>query len=169
MRTISQPWLFALVLVCLGGCASVGDGPTYAEARSTTPTTNKATVYVYRKYAEPTVWPVTIYFGNREVAALNQGSFTWTNIAPGKHQVRGVWPGFSGQQDASIEIEVKPATTYYLEVTGISRGLPGSGGGVAASLFPLRMGSGINEVSPQAAEATLASCCTFRKPTASDY
>ena len=109
---------------------------------------------------------MTTRFGNREVAVLNQGSFTWTNLAPGKHQVRGVWSGLSGQQDASIEIKVEATTTYYLEVTGISWGVPGLGGTLGA-IYPLRMGSKINEVSPEAADAALATCCTFRTPAAS--
>jgi hypothetical protein len=172
MRAILQPWLSALAVlcVCLGGCTSVANGPTYAEARATALKTDKATVYVYRRHAEPTIWPVTVYFGNHDVAALTQGSFTWVNVVPGKHQVRIVWPVLSGQRDASIEIEVKPGTTYYLEVTGISRALPSTAviiGGVVT--MQSRMGSEINEVIPQAAEAALAICCNFRKPTASDY
>lgn len=165
MRAIAYPWLLALAVISLGGCASVGDGPTYEEVRATAPMSDKATVYVYRKYAEPIAWPVKIYFGNQEVAALSQGTFTRAHLAPGTHQVRGVWPGLSGQQDARIEIEVKAATRYYLEVTGVSRGVPGLGG-VLGAMYPLRLGSGINEISAQGADSTLGSCCTFRQPAA---
>ena len=164
MRIASLLLLFTLVLICLGGCATVQKGPTYAEVRTTATASDKATVYFYRKYAEPTAWSMTIQIGKREVVSLNQGSFTWVNLTPGKHQVRGVWPGLSGQRDASIEIDVKPATVYYLEVTGISRAMPETAvitGSIVA--MQSRMGSGINEVGTQVAEATLATCCTFRK------
>lgn len=170
MRIAPHLLFFTLVLICLGGCATVEKGSTYAEVRATAAASDKATVYVFRKYAEPTAWSMTIQIGNREVASLNQGSFTCANLTPGKYQVRGVWPGLSGQRDASIEIDVKPATVYYLEVTGISQAMPETTV-ITGSIVTMksRMGSGINEVSSQVAEAALATCCTFRKPTSCDY
>jgi hypothetical protein len=157
--------LFTLAAtVMLFGCATVPDGPMYPASSATSQPSDKSVVYVYRRYAEPTAWGATIKLAEREVATLGQGTFTWAYVTPGKQVVRATWPGLSGQKDSTIEAELVGGKTYYFELVGISRVT-----GAAGSLLFVRMGSGLNEVAPSAAETALSQCCRFQKPSNQDY
>lgn len=150
--------------VMLVGCATVPDGPMYPAGSSTAQPSDKSVVYVYRRYAEPTAWGATIKLAEREVATLGQGTFTWAYATPGKQIVRAAWPGLSGQKDSTIEAELLSGKTYYFELVGISRVT-----GAAGNMLFVRMGSGLNEVAPSAAEAALSQCCRFQKPSTQAY
>lgn len=150
--------------LALEGCASVAQGPAFSQARAQTQPADKAVVYVFRKYAEPTAWGATVHFGKSEVATLNQGGFTWAYVSPGRLTVRAVWAGLSGQKDSNVEISVQPGKTYYLELLGVSRVT-----GYIAGMIYTTMGSGLNELSGAAAEPTIAQCCKFQKPASINY
>jgi hypothetical protein len=156
--------LTLVALFTLAGCATAPDGPAYPASRATLQPSDKSTVYVYREHAEPTAWGATIKLADREIVTLGQGAFTWAYLPPGKHLIRAVWPALSGQQDSTIEAELQSGKTYYFELTGISRVT-----GAAGTILFLRMGSGLNEVTPSVAEAKLSQCCRFQKPTVLDY
>jgi predicted small lipoprotein YifL len=147
--------------VWLGGCAA--KGPTYFEARAQAHAENTATVYVFRKYAEPTAWGATVFYADKEIATLNQGGFTWAYLAPGKQTIRAVWPGLSSQKDSSIELNVAAGKTYYVELLGVARGF------ASPTMTSFRVGSGLIEVSPSSAEETLAQCCRFQKSIEKDH
>lgn len=166
-------YALALLVVSIGlfsGCATVAQGPSFSEAPAPTPDPGKAVVYVFRKYAEPTAWGATIYFDKHEVATLNQSGFTWAYLVPGKHTVRGVWAGMSGQKDSSISLDVKSGQSYFIELTGSSR-LTGSKAGTTPGsvIMYFRMGSGLNEVNPAAGRSILTQCCKFQQPLSSQY
>ena len=142
-------------VVSLSGCATMAEGPSFSEARATTPMAGKATVYVFRKFAQPTLWGATIHFDNQEVATLNERGFTWAYLSPGNHTIRAVWAGLSGQQDSHINLDVKAENTYYMELWGISQFYA--------------MGSGLHEVKPEVAESVVSQCCKFQKPRSLEY
>jgi hypothetical protein len=157
-------------IALLSGCATVAEGPAFSDARAVTPMAGRATVYVFRKYAEPTAWGATVHFDDQEVATLNQGGFTWAYLTPGKRRVRAVWAGMSGQRDSEIGLDVKAGNTYYVELTGISK-MTGSGPGALPGTITIyyRIGSGMSEVNPAVAELVLSQCCKFQKPRSTEY
>jgi hypothetical protein len=152
----------------LGGCATA-DGPSFQEAKPATVASGKALVYVFRKHAEPTMWSTSILVDDRELASLSQGGFTWAHVTPGQHAFRGVWPTGSGQRDSVINVDLQAGHTYFLELTGIARmtGVGPTLGGQTTVYY--RMGSGLNELRPEAAEPIVAGCCRFQKPVLSDF
>lgn len=152
------------VIVTSVGCATAPDGPNYAASRAASQPTDKATVYVFRRYAEPTAWEATVQLSGREVTTLGQETFTWVFAQPGKHTIRAVWPALSGQRDSTIEAELQAGKTYYFELVGTSRVA-----GAVGSAMLFRMGSGLNEVAASTAEATLAGCCRFQKPATQNF
>ena len=156
--------------IFLGGCATVAEGPSFSEARAVTPMTGKATVYVFRKYAEPTAWGSTIHFENQEVATLNQGGFTWAYLTPGPRTVRAVWAGMSGQNDSVITLDVEAGSTYYIELTGTTR-FAGTEAGTLPGTYKMyfRVGSGMSVVNPALAESVVSQCCRFQKPRSLEY
>jgi Protein of unknown function (DUF2846) len=164
IRNIAAVCAGLLCAALIGGCATVAHGPTFAEAKAAPAPSGMATVYVFRKYAEPTAWGASIHIDEREIATLNQGGFTWAYVAPGRHTIRGVWSGMSGQKDSVIGIDVEADRTYYVELTGTSR-LAGTGVSTTPGTMSLRfqVGSGLNEVSPGAGAAIVSECCRLQK------
>jgi hypothetical protein len=164
-RCITVVLLFNAIAAMIVGCATTPAGQGVAYVRPSSIPSDKALVYVYRDYAEPLVWSATVVLGNREVASLSQRTFTWFFANPGINVVRANWPALSGQIPSTIELEMKPGSTYYLELTGVSRvaGVTPSGTGIA---YTFRMGSGMNERPPELAESTILTCCTHVRATA---
>ena len=128
-------------MLALGACATVATGPTFLEAKAPPPPPGMATVYVYRKHAEPLAWGTTILFGSHEIATLSQGGFTWVHVPPGAVPIRATWPALSGQTGAALELRVEPDRTYFIEVQGVSRGFC-----IGAGCITTRIGSKLNEV-----------------------
>ncbi|QTN26213.1 DUF2846 domain-containing protein [Rhodoferax sp. AJA081-3] len=153
-------------------CATVAQGPSYSESKAKTLQSDRSTVYIFRKYAEPTAFGTTIKINGTEVTSLNQNGYTWATVAPGTTEIRAVWAGLSGQRDSLISLNLKPATTYFIELTGMSKftgATLGGGSGVTMQEFNVQMGSGLNHVNPAAAEKVLEACCKFQKPNAIHY
>lgn len=153
-----------LSLLVLGACVTVATGPPFSEAKAPPPPGGKATVYVYRRHAEPTAWETTIFFAANEVAALGQGGFTWAHVSPGALSVRATWPWLSGQKDSQRQLLIEPGRTYFLEVSGVSRGFCVGSGCIAT-----RISSSLDEVSPELAPAAIEKCCKYRKASTSLY
>lgn len=154
-----------LTLGLMAGCASTPPGPTYAEAHIPSPPPDKALVYVFRKYAEPTAWDASIKIDSVVGASLSQGTFTVAKLKPGTHAINAVWAGLSGQRDSEITLDVKAGETYFIELTGISQlagWAPIAGLGPAAGL-QYRMGSGLAELPKEAGELRLGECCKLVK------
>lgn len=158
--------LFLVTVMAFGavGCATAPDGPTYSASRATNQPGDNATIYVYRRYAEPTAWGATVQLSGKEVATLGQETFTWVFVQPGKHTIRAVWPALSGQRDSTIDAELDAGKTYYFELVGTARVT-----GAAGTVMFFRMGSGLNEVAAASAESTLAQCCRFQKPATQSF
>ena len=153
-----------IALILSAGCATAPDGPPYSASRATFQPSDKATVYVFRRYAEPTAWGATVQVSGHEVATLGQATFTWAFVQPGKQTIRAVWPALSGQHDSTIDSVLLAGRTYYFELVGISQV-----SGAVGSAVTFRMGSGLNEIAPNAAEAILAQCCRFQKPVTPNF
>jgi len=125
-------WTICLIVcVLVSGCATTQKGPAYPVAKLTPASTDKAKIYVYRKYAMPTVWTATIMLGDQTAASLVQETFTVFDVAPGNSSIRATWPLLSGQITARINVDVKAGETYFIELTSdftrnpISHAIPG--------------------------------------------
>ncbi len=153
-----------LVLLALGACSTVATGPSFLEAKAPPPPEGKATVYVYRKHAEPTAWEATIFFASKGVANLGEGEFTWARVSPGELMIRVTWPQLSGQKDSQLKLLVEHGRIYFLEISGISRGFC-----VGLGCVTTHIGSSLHEINAEAAPDVIESCCKYRKPSSSLY
>uniref|UniRef100_UPI0026374E11 hypothetical protein n=1 Tax=Acidovorax sp. TaxID=1872122 RepID=UPI0026374E11 len=171
MQKFFQPILTfaaAVAVASITGCASTASPGTPSVSRSPSSSSDLSTVYIFRKYAEPTIWNATIKIDGVSGASLSQGSFTIVKVPPGAHTFKANWPLLSGQRDSFIEVNTKPGGTYFVELTGISQVVgiapaytAGPGIGVV-----FRMGSGMAGIEQATAERTIAECCKLRKSEA---
>jgi hypothetical protein len=164
MRNAIRLVSLAMAILALVGCATVAQGPSYSESKAVEAKPGHAVLYVFREYAEPTAWGAKIQIDGKEVSTLNQGGFTWVYTAPGYREIKAVWNPLSGQHDSFVSLNVAEGETYYVELTGISR-LSGVSGG---SMY-FSVGSGLNGVRPDMAEARVRRCCRFQRPLLETY
>jgi len=153
-----------LSLFILSACASIAEGPAYSDAKATQKKAGYATLYVFRKYAEPAGWGATLYIDDKEVSVLNQQGFTWVYAKPGARQLSVVWPGLSGQQDAGIKLALSANKTYYVELSGLSHVHSLSDG-----KNKKRKRTKLNSIHPRFAERLLNKCCQFEQPKSDTY
>lgn len=130
------------------------NNPETAEVTKDIP--ENANFFVYREYAEPTVWSPTIKIDGRKLAALGNRRFTATHLEPGTYSVKLVWPLLSGQRGKEIEVTIKEGETRYFEIVGISQV-----SGVGFQVIYFTVGSGIAEIEPEFAKAAIQQCCKF--------
>ncbi len=152
------------LVVMTTGCATVARGPAYSESKAVAIKADEALVFIFRENAQPENWWATIHIDNKEVCALNQGRYTWVYVKPGKKGIKALWSGMSGQRDSYILLDMSAGKTYYLDLTGILQPA-----GATLMHRHYRVGSSLGVVTPEAAEARLAKCCTFQKPLGTDY
>jgi hypothetical protein len=112
-------------------------------------------VFVYREYAQPTVWSPTVKIDGRKVVAIRNRSYTAVRVKPGDHIVSLTWPIIAAQGGARMEVTVEKGKAHFVEVTGVSQYVPG---------VYIRTGSGIALVSPDHAVLTIEKCCKFSPP-----
>jgi hypothetical protein len=151
-------------LSALFSCATVAQGPKYLESKASQSKPGYAVLYVFREYAEPTMWGATVLINGKQVATLNQRGFTWAYVKPGDTEIKAVWSGMSGQHDSFISIDILENKNYYVDLTGISQGTVG----VLGDMY-FKVGSGLNEVKPEAAVKRLETCCSFQSPAATTF
>jgi hypothetical protein len=114
-----------------------------------------ANLFVYRGYAEPTVWAPTIKIDGKKLVAVGQNQYTAVHLAPGEYQIQLAWPFISGQQGKKGTITITEGETLYLEVVGVSQ-VASAGFGYTEYL----LGSGLTE--HEDASAAIAACCKFK-------
>ena len=153
-----------LIIVLLSGCATLAEGPSYQESRPADEDPNLATIYIYRKYAEPTAWGVNIIVEEKKIASLNQQGFTWHRVGPGLVNIKAVWPALSGQKEGDLQFTAKSGEEYYVELTGqskLSSVMPtGAPGGV---VLIGEMGSGLYLINSTVGEQIISDCCRYQK------
>jgi len=87
---------------------------------STSPSSGKATLYVYRhrRYEGAALRP-SVYLDEKEVARMDNGRFFTVKLDPGKHSVR------SNDKASGVDLDVKVGADYYIRVdmqTGFWKG-----------------------------------------------
>ncbi|TCS11995.1 hypothetical protein [Caulobacter sp. BK020] len=134
--------------------------PAQVSAQAAAPTGSE-NVFVFRAYAEPTLWSTTLKVDGRNVATLKQNSFTAVRLAAGVHKFKLGWPLLSAQSNAELQINIEPDKTYYLAVIG-EAGIDH----VEGNIIYVRDGSGFVPVEPEKGATSIQACCTFTTPTA---
>jgi len=149
-----------LMSLLLFGCATVSEGPAYSSATAAPDREGYAILYVFREYAEPTLWGATIHIDGEKLATLKQGEFSQVYATPGERVVTGVWPAISAQRESKITLDLLAGKEYFVELTGISR---------VSGVSTVRVGSGLYGIDPEAAKTRLMHCCTFNPAIAQTY
>lgn len=157
-RPATSLLLVQLGVLLLGACSTVSTGRPFSEAMAPSPSDEMAAVYVYRNDAEPRAWTVTLLFASDEVAELRQGEYTWAYVPPGELAISAKWPALSGQSDSSLQLHIESGRTYYVEITGVSRGFCIGFGCVTTGI-----GSTLHEVNPDEAADVIERCCRYQK------
>ena len=117
-----------------------------------------ANLFIYRDYAEPTIWAPTVKIDGKKVVALGQNQYTAIRLAPGEHRISLAWPLLSGQSGKAGKIIVAEGKPMYLELVGTSRV-----SGFNSNGYTFLMGSGLELRGDSAADA-IAKCCKFKPP-----
>ncbi len=147
-------------LASLGLLAVLTASPTQAEVSDlVTAPTGVENVFIFRAYAEPTLWSTTLKIDGRNVAALKQNSFTAVQVAVGAHKFKLAWPLLSAQSNAELQIDIETGKTYYFAVIGAA-GLDH----VEGNIIYVRDGSGFVPVEPEKAQPAIQACCRFITP-----
>jgi hypothetical protein len=87
-----------------------------------TGSTNQAHVVVYRTNHDAGKWTKpSVYCDGKEVALMYRGRYFTITLSPGKHTITS-----SGER-RTVSLDVRPAATYYLEVSTKVRDVSGFG------------------------------------------
>jgi hypothetical protein len=111
-----------------------------------------ANLFVYRDYAEPTVWAPTVKIDGRKLVAIGQNQYTAVRLTPGEHRIQLAWPFISGQTGKEGTITIEEGQTLYLEVVGTSQ------------FDGIYFYTGSGMARREDASAAIAECCKFKPP-----
>ena len=121
------------------------------------PSVTENNLYIYRKYAEPTVFAATVKVDGSKIAALGNKQYIAVHVAPGEHTIDLTWPMFSGQHATEFAVTVPEGKRVYLQINGISRVV-----GVFGNLLETKVGSQIAEIDPEKASSIVDECCQLK-------
>jgi hypothetical protein len=148
------------ILAPLGLLTALAVSPVQAQVSTPGDTpVGSENVFVFRAYAEPTLWATTLKVDGRNIASLKQGGFTALQVEPGSHKFKLAWSLLSGQSNADIQIDIEPGKIYYFAVAGAA-GLDH----VEGNIIYMRDGSGLVPVEPEKGAPAIQACCTFTAP-----
>jgi hypothetical protein len=153
-------------LVALALAAAFAAPATAGEAAP--PDQTPSTLIIYRAYAAPTAFGVTISIDGARIGALRKEEAFSVSLPPGSHQLTATWPGITGQRAGEGEFVTAPGQTQYVEVTAGMRTVareadprPDILGNTSMTSYT-RAGTKLKAVDPAAAQAALATCCEVR-------
>jgi hypothetical protein len=149
----------SLVLFSTACAGAKAYGPSFAEAKATEARPDRALVYVFRTYAEPTGFGANVVVDGKLATMLNQTGFTWFYATPGRRELKASWPLLSGQSSGAISLPLEAGKTYYIQLLGSSQYLGHNA---------FQMGSGLVAVEAAEGEAALAAC-KFQRPEKAEY
>lgn len=125
-----------------------------------------ANLYIYRAYAEPTLWAVRFEINGVMVAKIRNSHYTALHVPPGTYRVKLVWTSnLSGQPDSEGEFTVHEGTTQYIE---LSAGLP------AKFVTPTGVRTGyaqptLAEVTAEFGARRVPFCCKYEAPKVAEF
>lgn len=142
---------FLIFSILLAGCTTSKTAPTFSTAESPEVKPDKAILYIFRDYAEPTAFAAYLSIDKVEAAALNQQGFTWIYIEPGKHQFTYSWNLLSGMPTVKFEGAVEGGKVYAFQMTG----------DVNSTSTMVRSKSAIQGINIQVAIEKMNQCCRY--------
>ena len=146
--------LLCLMISVLAGCATSRDAATFATAPMPEVKPDKAILYIFRHYAEPTAFASYLEIDKQEVASLNQEGFTWVYVEPGTHNFEFGWPFFASMPGVNFQHTLQAGETYAFEMQGSSS--------YSGNQFNTR--SAIQPIKIEEAIARMNICCRYVAP-----
>ena len=108
---------------------------------------------------QPTAFSTGIIVDGRKIVGLPNRHYTSIRLPPGTHSVTVDWPPLSGQDDATIQVQINGNEAHFVEVLGTYRF---AGIGYHRTYF--RVGSGVAEALPEPGRQAVQTCCKFKAP-----
>jgi Protein of unknown function (DUF2846) len=118
MRTLK---ILGLLIFCFTFLAAFAQEPG-AHSQTTSATSSKATVYVYRykQFAGSALAP-SVYCDETELARMENGRYFTVKLDPGKHALR------SNDKQSGIELDAKAGQEYFVRVELVAGAMKGHG------------------------------------------
>src|SRR5690349_24664918 len=118
-RTAMTKSIRATVLaIFLSGCAASATAPSFSEAPTPSLNRETAVLYVYREYAEPTLFTADLLMDEREIVSLPQKGFSWVYVEPGRHRFTFKWPPLASMPKVDFERDFEKNKVYVFEMRG---------------------------------------------------
>ena len=141
-------------LLLLSACATNKKAPTFSESPMPNVNVNKAILYIYREYAEPTAFSSYLEIDGQKVASLRQEGFTWIYIEPGEYNFVNGWPFSSGMPKLEFKYNLEAGNVYSFEMTSK----------VKMGFFISTVTTSMNFQEIEEATKRIESCCRYVKP-----
>lgn len=144
-------FIILLFIFLVAGCATSRTASTFAAAPTPDVVTDKAILYIYRNYAEPTAFAAYLEIDKTEAASLNQEGFTWVYVSPGEHNFKFGWPFLAGMPSVEFKHSLEAGKVYAFQMQG----------SVAMSGLLMSAKSAIAPTDIEAAKEQMKTCCRY--------
>jgi hypothetical protein len=139
------------LLVILSGCTTSQSAPKFSDMQGPEVRADKAILYIFRDYAEPTAFAAHLKIDNLNAASLNQQGFTWVYLEPGIHKFKYSWNFMSGMPTVEFENTFEAGKVYAFQMSG----------GVSSMGNTIRSTSAIQPIAPDFALEKMKQCCRY--------
>jgi hypothetical protein len=146
-----KPAIVWLLLIVLTGCATSKTASHFIDAPTPEIRADKAVLYIYRDYAEPTAFAAYLTIDTAKAASLNQQGFTWVYLSPGEHNFRFGWPFIAGMPSVDFKKSLEAGKAYAFQMSG----------SVTMDSSNMYATSAIAPIDIDAARNRMKSCCRY--------
>ena len=143
--------IICLLASVLTGCATSKTASSFTDAPTPEIRADKALLYIYREYAEPTAFASYLTIDTVKAATLNQQGFTWVYVSPGEHDFRFGWPVIAGMPRVDFKTSLDAGKAYAFQMSG-SVTLDGTTMHATSAIAPIDI---------DAARSRMTSCCRY--------
>jgi hypothetical protein len=110
--------LVCFLLAAMVGCATSKTAPSFTTAPTPVEKSEKAVLYIFRRYAEPVAVPAYFEIDKVEATTLKQQGFTWVYVTPGEHNFKFGWPFWAGMPSVGFKQTLEAGKSYAFEMLG---------------------------------------------------
>ena len=143
--------LALLLVLAVSGCATSKTATSFVAAPLPELSADKAILYIYRDYAQPTAFASYLEVDGIEAASLNQEGFTWVYLSPGEHAFEFGWPFLATMPSVEFKETLEGGKVYAFQMQG----------SVAVSGSMIHARSAIALTDLQAARDQMTACCRY--------
>jgi hypothetical protein len=140
-----------LISTSLAGCVTSQKAPAYLAAPVPEISSERAVLYIYREYAEPTAFASYLQIDGREVASLNQQGFTWVYVTPGNHKMKYGFPVLAGMPSVPFSHTFEAGKVYAFQMIGT----------LTVSGSTLEAVSAVRPLEIEDAQKKMQQCCRY--------